>query len=196
MRYVIMADGKGTRWGNYSGIPKHLIKIGDETLLERTVRLIKQMDESNEIVITSHDHRYEVEGAVRYEPKNNVLEIDRFTDELIDDGVVFLYGDTYYTDDSIKTIVESETETILFFGNRKSIVAVKVENGEIFRCHVDKVRRLFLDGKIDRCVGWQVYQSFEGLPFGDNIIADDYVVVEDSTRDFNAPEDLKDSIIL
>ena len=106
MRYVIMADGKGTRWGNYSGIPKHLIKIGDETLLERTVRLIKQTDESNEIVITSHDYRYEVEGAVRYEPKNNVLEIDRFTDELIDDGVVFLYGDTYYTDDSIKTIVE------------------------------------------------------------------------------------------
>ena len=28
MKYIIMADGKGTRWNNYHNIPKHLIEIG------------------------------------------------------------------------------------------------------------------------------------------------------------------------
>ena len=32
MRFVIMADGKGSRWNNYMGIPKHLIEIDGESL--------------------------------------------------------------------------------------------------------------------------------------------------------------------
>lgn len=44
MKYIIMADGKGTRWGNYQDIPKHLIQIGGETLLGRTVRLLNEKD--------------------------------------------------------------------------------------------------------------------------------------------------------
>ena len=92
MKYIIMADGKGTRWGNYQDIPKHLIQIGGETLLGRTVRLLNEKDPGCEVVITSHDERYEFEGARRYEPKNNRLEIDRFTEELIADNICFLYG--------------------------------------------------------------------------------------------------------
>ena len=59
MKYIIMADGKGTRWGNYQDIPKHLIQIGGETLLGRTVRLLNEKDPGCEVVITSHDERYE-----------------------------------------------------------------------------------------------------------------------------------------
>ena len=91
MKYIIMADGKGTRWQNYNDIPKHFIEINGETLLARTVRLLRQGDPGCEVIITSHDPRYEVEGARRYEPKNNHLEIDRFTEELIEDNVCFLY---------------------------------------------------------------------------------------------------------
>ena len=36
-----MADGHGRRWGRYLGRPKHLIRLGGESLLERTVRLLK-----------------------------------------------------------------------------------------------------------------------------------------------------------
>ena len=32
MKYIIMADGSGTRWNNYGNIPKHLLKIDGETL--------------------------------------------------------------------------------------------------------------------------------------------------------------------
>lgn len=191
MKYIIMADGKGTRWNNYRDIPKHFIEIDGETLLRRTVRLLREADPKCQVIITSHDPRYEVEGAVRYEPKNNVLEIDRFTTELIEDDVCFLYGDTYYAESAIRSIVETDTEDLLFFGNEKSIVAVKVKDAELFSQHVNRVRELFLQGKIEKCIGWQVYQSFLGLSFDEKKIAGKYIYMEDGTRDFNSPEDLK-----
>lgn len=190
MKYIIMADGKGTRWQNYNDIPKHFIEIGGETLLGRTVRLLNEGDAEAEVIITSHDPRYEVPGARRYEPLNNHLEIDRFTEELIEDNVCFLYGDTYYSQEAMDTILQTETEEMIFFGNERSIVAIKVKDGALFRSHVDNVRRLFLEGKIEKCIGWQVYQSFTGLPFGEKKIGPSYIVLEDGTEDFNSPEDL------
>ena len=189
MKYIIMADGKGTRWNNYHNIPKHLIEIDGETLLARTVRLLRENDARADIVITSHDPRYEVPGARRYEPQNNHLEIDRFTEELIADDVCFLYGDTFYSESVIQKIADTPAEKLLFFGNERSIVAIKVADGALFRQHVDRVRALFLAGKIDNCIGWQVYQSFEGLPFGEKTIAADYILIQDGTEDFNSPAD-------
>ena len=189
MRYIIMADGKGTRWQNYNEIPKHLIEIGGETLLGRTVRLLREGDRDCEVIITSHDIRYEVPGARRYEPQNNVLEIDRFTEELIEDDVCFLYGDTFYSENAMNTILSTETEDMMFFGNGRSIVAIKVKDGQLFRRHVQNVRELFLAGKIEKCIGWQVYQSFTGLPFGEKKIGEKFLVLTDSTEDFNSPED-------
>jgi len=43
LKYVIMAAGKDKRWNDYLGISKQEAKINDENLLERTVRLIKNM---------------------------------------------------------------------------------------------------------------------------------------------------------
>ena len=189
MKYIIMADGKGTRWNNYHNIPKHFIEIGGETLLARTVRLLRENDARADIVITSHDPRYEVPGARRYEPQNNHLEIDRFTEELIADDVCFLYGDTFYSESVIQKIADTPAEKLLFFGNERSIVAIKVADGALFRQHVDRVRALFLAGKIEKCIGWQVYQSFEGLPFGEKTIAADYILIQDGTEDFNSPSD-------
>ncbi len=189
MKYIIMADGKGTRWNNYHNIPKHLIEIDGETLLARTVRLLRENDARADIVITSHDPRYEVPGARRYEPQNNHLEIDRFTGELIADDVCFLYGDTFYSESVIQKIADTPAEKLLFFGNERSIVAIKVADGALFRQHVDRVRALFLAGKIEKCIGWQVYQSFEGLPFGEKTIAADYILIQDGTEDFNSPAD-------
>ena len=189
MKYIIMADGKGTRWQNYNDIPKHLIEIGGETLLGRTVRLLKEGDPNCEVIITSHDSRYEIPGAQRHEPLNNNLEIDLFTEELIEDDVCFLYGDTYYSDFAMSTIIATEADDMMFFGNGRSIVAIKVADGDLFRSHVHRVRDLFLEGKIAKCIGWQVYQSFTGLPFGEKQIGEKFLVLEDGTEDFNSPED-------
>ncbi len=190
MKYIVMADGDGTRWDNYGGIPKHLIEVDGETLLERIVRLIRDREPDAEVIITSHDPRYEVEGAVRYEPEDNRIEIDRFTWELIEDGCCFLYGDTYYTDNAMDTILNVTGDDILFFGSRKSIVAVKVYDSEMFRKHVSTVKEMYLNGDIPKCVGWQVYQSFTGQEIcGEKRPDDKFVLFDDNTTDFNTPEE-------
>lgn len=194
MKYVVMADGKGTRWNNYMNVPKHLAKVEGETIIGRTVRLLNEFDDNAEVIITSHDPRYEFEGATRYEPINNVLEIDRFTYELIEDNTCFLYGDTYYTEDAIKNIINAETDELLFFGNSKSIVAVKVANSSIFRDNIDKVRNLYLEGKINNCKGWQVYQSYMNLDYDKKEIADKFVVLDSKTIDYNTPEEYERSL--
>lgn len=189
MKYIIMADGKGTRWKNYQNIPKHLIKIDGEILLERTVRQLNNQDKGSKVIITSHDKRYEFKGAIRYEPLNNVLEIDRFTEELIEDNICFLYGDTYYTDETIHNIINSKVEDILFFGNQKSIVAIKVKDSKLFKKHISNVKNLFLENKIQNCKGWQVYQSFQNLEFDKKQIKDKFVIVDDETIDYNTPKE-------
>lgn len=190
MRYVIMADGKGNRWNNHNDIPKHLISFEGETLLARTVRLLLERDREAEIFITSHDERYEVKGAIRYEPRNNVLEIDRFTEELIQDHMCFLYGDTFYSEEAMDCILNTAVEDLMFFGNERSIVAIMIRDGELFRSHVQHVRKLFLAGEITSCKGWQVYQSYAKLPYTTKQMGRNYIFIKDETRDFNTPEDL------
>lgn len=193
MKYIIMCDGKGTRWKNYKDIPKHFVKINGEPLIKRTVRQLNERENNCQIIITSHDKRYEIEGSTRYEPLNNVLEIDRFTEELIDDNICFLYGDTYYPDEVIDSIISEKASDILFFGNAKSIVAVKIKDGKLFKKHVSRVRKLFLDGKIKNCKGWQVYQSFVGLEFDKKQIGEKFVLVNKDTIDFNTPKEYENS---
>ena len=190
MRYIIMADGKGRRWQNYMGLDKHCISIGGETLMERTVRLLHEADADAEVIITSHNEALNVKGAVRYEPKNNVLEIDRFTAELIDDNVCFLYGDVFYAEETVKRIVNDKSdERVLFFGNEKSICAALVRDGELFASLVNEIRSRFLAGEIDECKGWQVYHLYAALPLSGRDIGEHFINVSNLTCDFNAPED-------
>ena len=194
MIYIIMADGKGTRWNNYNGIPKHLITIDGEILLGRTVRLLNEFDPGSKVIITSHDKRYEFEGSIRYEPQNNNLEIDRFTSELIQDNICFIYGDTYYSDDAIKLIVDKKADDILFFGNTKSIVAIKVKDSKLFKEHVSRVKYLYQKNEIKNCKGWQVYQSFQNLEFDKKQIKEKYILINDKTKDYNTPTEYEEEI--
>ena len=194
MKYVIMADGKGGRWNNFMGHSKQEIRVFGETLLERTVRLVHECDENAEVIITSHDKSLEIPGAVRYEPKNNVLEIDRFTAELIGDDMCFLYGDVVYSENAVKTIVSARgRESILFFGSEKSICAVLIRDGELFRGLYLEIRRLFTEGRIAECKGWEVYHLYAQLPLCSREIGKSYVLLDSFTRDFNTPEDFLNS---
>ena len=195
MRYIIMADGKGRRWKNYMGLDKHDISIGGETLMERTVRLLHDYDPDAEVIITSHNENVNIHGATRYEPLNNVLEIDRFTRELIADNVCFLYGDVYYTEDALSAAVENRGRyPLLFIGSKSSICAVLVRDSKRFEECYNEVRKSYLEGRIKECKGWQVYHSYASLPLEGREIGEAYLTVDGFTRDFNSPEDYLDFI--
>jgi len=191
MKYIIMSNGAGTRWNNHNNIPKQLIEIEGETLLSRTVRLIKNNNPAAQVIITTKDRRLQTKGAELYAPEQDGLEIDRFTYELIERNVCFLYGDTYYTAKAIKEIVSAQGKDVLFFGNSDRIFAVKIQDADAMKSHIDKIKKLFKEGKLEACKGWQLYQSFAGLPWGEKTRTDRYVFIDDETCDFNRPRDYK-----
>ena len=185
-----MADGRGNRWNNYKNTPKHLVDAWGEPLLARTVRQIHELDEGAEVIITSHDPAYDLEGAVRIEPAHNELEIDRFTEELIGDEVCFLYGDAVYSRKALQKIIRKDLGDITFYGNSQSILAIKVKNGDVFREHYHRVRKMVLDGALEDARGWQVYQSYAGLPIGQQIeIGDYFLQLGTCSFDINTPEE-------
>ena len=185
MKYVIMAAGKGTRWNNHLGVPKHLIEINGETLLGRTTRLLKE--HNVDYVITTSDERYKQYGKTEPQQKNDA-EIDRFQ-VMNDKQICYLYGDVYYTEEAINTIINTPTDEILFFGSHVEIFAVKVVNKDLFYQHKNRVKDLFLTGKINRCIGWEVYRSLNNIPFNEHKITNRYVYIEDGTDDIDYPED-------
>lgn len=71
-----MADGCQQRWGA-DGHLKHLIRISGETLLERTVRLLRA-ERVEDIWITTHHPAYRLPGVQIFQPTENLEEIDKF----------------------------------------------------------------------------------------------------------------------
>lgn len=181
-----MANGMGQRWQNHLGIPKHLYRVGGESLVARIVRQLGEAAPGDEVVISSSDPRLDVPGVRRHEPLHNQIELDRFVDELITDKVCFLYGDTFYTDRALRQIVEDDPAALTFFATEKSIVAVKSGDPVVLRHHLHDVREKFLAGQLPTCKGWQLLDSYQAsLDAGD----DPVIAVEDRTMDFNTPQD-------
>ena len=49
---------------------------------------------------------------------------------------------------------------------------------------------MYLEGRIDNCIGWQVYQSYVGIPIGNQIkIGTNFNLVTKDNFDINTPED-------
>ena len=186
MLYVIMCAGEGKRWNNYLGIPKHLVEINGETLLGRTTRLLKENGITNYMITTS-DSRYSKYGKIQ-EQSYKDCEVDRF-EPVKDSEICYLYGDVYYTENALKTIINTDTNDITFFGSIGEIFAVKVKDTELFFKHKNRVKELYLKHEINRCIGWEVYRSLNDIPFDKHIIKDKFIEINDGTDDIDFPED-------
>ena len=193
MKYIVMSDGRMTRWKEKHNIPKHLMKINGETLLQRIVRQVKSVDRNAEIIITSHNPLYEVEGAVRYEPVNNRIEIDRFTYELINSDCCFLYGDTCYTDTCIRNVMDCNTNELMFYGNDNSIVALVVKNETVMKKCIAEVRQDYFRGLMPECKGWQLYYKY-CRTLEEDEARKRFVFVNDGTQGFNTYEEYQQFI--
>jgi len=191
MRYIIMCAGKGKRWNNYLGVPKHLITINNETLLQRTTRLLKE-NNINDYLITGKDERYKQYGKL-IPQTNNDCEIDRF-EETSDNEICYLYGDVYYSEDAIKTIVNTDTSDVMFFGSEDEIFAIKIKDRNLFFKHKAIVKEKYLKEEIFRCIGWEIYRSMNNIPFDEHIINNRYCKILDETDDIDYPEDYEDFI--
>ena len=187
MRYIIMANGKGSRWKDDSDMPKHLASIHGESLLERIVRQLIEL-KASDIVITASNPRYTVFGAHRHEPASDKFEIDRFTTELIADDCCFLYGDTFYTDEAMRTIVKLPVSDLMFVGSARSIVAVVVKKREPFEKALFEVRDAVERGELEDARGWEVYNAYTDKPLDSRKASKKYLII-DGTKNINTVED-------
>lgn len=190
MKYIIMAAGLGTRWNNFLGVPKHLIEINGETLLGRTTRLLKE-NGVTDYIITCADPRYNLYGPTIAQSKYD-CEIDRFEEYPTNDSICYLYGDVYYTENAIRTIVNTPTDDVLFFGHEWEIFAIKIVNKALFfRCK-SIVKQLYMTNQIGRCIGWEVYRCMHNIPYEEHKITDRYIKILDGTDDIDYPHEYEE----
>lgn len=208
MKYIILCDSNNVEPFKE---PRQLSKVNGETLVGRIIKLLKK-NKIKDIIVTSHDDRFDNLGATRYEPKYNdynAIEhtgywLNAFPKELLDEPVTFLLGDVYYSEDAIKTIVKSETESTLFFCSDKTKglsekyikkhdepFAYKVVNTDLFKEHIDLVKKMYDEGKTRRHpIVWELYRSINGIDVNTHKLTTNYIAINDETCDVDRVEDI------
>lgn len=88
------------------------------------------------------------------------VKLNASTQELIEDNVCFLYGDTWYEEEVIDRIMHDQNPAgVGFYGNGKDIAAVKVHDSSLFRVHVKIVGDSAIPGIPQKNVAWKVWHN-------------------------------------
>ena len=201
MTVIIMCGGV---YDNFE-TPKQLSVINGETLLERTIRLLKE-NGVDDILISSNNCLFEKYGTVIYHENSYKYENDKVEGYWVDayyptdKPCIYLHGDVYYTEDAIKKILNSKPSVNTFIGNE--IARNKehknwgepfgyiVVNQEEFRKGIEETKRLQDEGKLERgyAISWELYRVLNGLDPNKQYINDDtYLSIDDETIDIDAP---------
>ena len=208
MKYVILSDSDNVEPFIK---PRQLERINGEVLIKRTIRILKE-NGVEDILITSHDKRFDNLGATRYEPlfndykpkENKGYWLSAFPIELLDEPITFLLGDVYYSDNAIKTIVESKTNSVLFFCTDKILgyderyikhhdepLGFKVEDYNLFKEKIYEVKKMKDKGLTRRePIAWELYRAINGLDINVHKLSDNYIAINDETCDIDRVEDI------
>lgn len=205
MKYIILSDGASNNFKT----PRQLSIVNGEPIIKRTIRLLKE-NGIKDIIITSHDERFDNLGVERYEPKFNDWDynkktgywISAFPIELLNEPVCFLFGDVYYSENAIKIIVKTYTKGNLFFctyNNQDSKyikhhdepLAYKVADYTMFKEHIERVKTLKDKGLCCRePIVWELYRSLNGQEINEHIMTSNYVVINDESCDIDSIDDI------
>jgi len=200
MKAYILCNGKSTR---FEGIKKHLIEIEGESLLDRTIRLLKA-NKITDITIVGDDKR---KGCKTY-VNSQRLKSKAFIEvaEKAQGPFVILLGDCYYTDDIIKDAATRKCDKWLHYENPINNTHTGKPYGEgyihlVNDCdwwieklteYHDKIDK----GEIDPRKGndWMIQRFLYGwddLYTHQNIVTEYDVLWDDETDDFDNEDDLK-----
>ena len=204
MKYIIMCGGD---YDDFT-TPKHLTEVNGEILVARTIRLLKE-NGIEDIAISSKDKRFDNLGVERLEHENDYqwdgkkvvrgywLNAFYPTEE----PVTYLYGDVYYSENCIKTIVNTNTNDVLFFASTipcrenyfkmwEEPFAFKVANQKRFRECIELCKKLRDKGKTNRePISWELYRVLNGIDINKHKIRGGFIAINDESTDIDCPED-------
>lgn len=206
MQVIIMCGGV------YDNFEKHksLSVINGESLVERTIRLLKQ-NGVKEIYISSNSDEFSRYANVLHHKNTYKFENGKIYGYWVDayypteKPTIYLHGDVYYTEDAIKKILESKPKVNTMVGNQYALnenhdkvgepFGWIVVNQKSFRKAINKCKKLQDEGKIDRgyAISWELYEVLNGYDINDFIITEDtYLVIDDETIDIDAPYQIEE----
>lgn len=204
MKYIIMCGGEYDKFKT----PKHLSIIKGERIVDRTIRLLRE-NGIKDIYISSNNPLFDDCGVPRLE-HNNTFRVENgkaygyWLDAYypVKEPVCYMYGDVYYTEKAIKTIVEYKGINTLFgtsdaknkyHNNWGEPFAYKVNDYKSFFRGIEKVKELQDKGETNRIpITWELYRYLNGLDINVQQVLDEtYVCIDDGTMDIDYPEDVE-----
>lgn len=203
MKYVILAKG-GHKGFNE---PRQLSVINGERLLDRTIRLLKENGVKDIIVTGTYT---DLKGVIVCNPTDNDYDyntgkgywLNAFSDEFLVEPVCFIWGDVYFSDEAIKTIVETKTDSTMFFCSYKNTdkryikkwdepFGYKVVDVNKFKRHIAMVKQLYDIGYCNRNpIVWELYRSINGIDVNEHKLTDNVTIINNYTCDIDSPQDI------
>lgn len=203
MRVIIAAAGGDGKWGGHLGVPRHLVPVEGEPLLQRTIRQAVALTEDVHVT-TPDDARYRVVGAYRHIREPGESEYASTRDLWNEDGrTILLLGDVYFTDAAISSIAHRGDRDYRVFGRKGASRVTGTPYGELFAAswwpeqhaamdrHLDLVHATRAAGTVTRPPGWMLLRAWQGTPLNRHFVKRNryFVQVDDLTDDIDKPED-------
>lgn len=208
-KYIIMCGGNYNHWEK----PRHLSVINGEELVARTIRLLKE-NGIKDVSISSNNPVFEKFGIPVLKHDNlynckwhDILEGDWFNCFYpTDEPTCYILGDVYFSEEAIKTIINTDTDDIELFGsippfapnyikNHIEAFALKVANIKHLRDSIEETRELEKQGKFWRKpIIWELWEVIKGNPLQkskDDEYIYDYKKINDYTCDIDWQEDVR-----
>lgn len=221
MKYVLMCGGIYKKFNK----PKQLLKVNGEVLVERTIRLLKENGITDISICTNGDD-FDYLGLPilkqnnKYGTKEGMENIsseyswlNAFYD--LKEPACYLYGDVWFTNNAIKTIINTKVDKTMFFcicdiqDGRKSInpkgrepIAYKVQDQKVFRKAINDLLKMVNNGLFKDKIApfsWHLYRYLNGMDYllddwgeMNNIFSTkgDYVIIDDITTDVDNIKDI------
>lgn len=204
MKYIIMCGGVYPKWQK----PRQLLKINGEEIVARTIRLLRE-NGIEDIAISTLDPAFKKFGVPLLKHKNNYLargynDSDGFWPEAFyptDEPVCYIFGDVIFSSEAIKTIVETETDSIEFFGSAPPFAenyyktneepfAFKVVDLDLFWRSIEKTRELAPTAWRPP-LSWELWSVIKGRNIDKQELVIDYTVINDYTCDIDNRYEIK-----
>ena len=205
MKYIIMCGGTYEDWET----PKHMTPVNGEPIVARTIRLLRE-NGIEDIGISTRDDAFARFGVTLYKHDNPYIlpkDADASTPWLdaffpMTEPVCYIFGDVVFSPRAIKTIVETDTDSIEFFASAKPLPSIYPKHwAEPFAFKVKDTGRFFEaikdTNKLDKQgafkrqpVSWELWQVIKGTPLN-KVVYDNYTVINDYTCDIDEPSDVE-----
>lgn len=204
MKYIIMCGGD-----YHTETPKQLREYGTGiTIVERTIRFL-QIAGVDDIAISTNDDRFEWLGLPILRHDNDFEygheERHRWLKAFypMTEPCCYIFGDVFFSPQAIKTIVDTETDSVEFFASAPPFskdyfkewaepFAFKVQDTEFFFKKVEECHQYDLEGRFHReAVSWELWQVIKDTPL-DVIDYTNYTAINDYTTDFDSEDEYRE----